>query len=155
MANPSLITLPDERLRKPSKPINEKEIGSPSFKGYCDDLVRAMNRFEGVGIAGVQVGDLRCIAVVQAEDGPIVIINPKIRSRSRKRDSMEEGCLSVPKHFGSVTRAHKIEVEYTTREGLRVRKKVIGFVARIFQHEIDHMDGTLFIDRAEKVYVTT
>lgn len=148
----SLVTLPDVRLRKPSKPIDVKDIDAPKFQAYCDDLVKAMFQFEGVGIAGVQVGDLKCIAVVQTEAGPEVIINPKIRSRSRKRDTMEEGCLSVPKHFGPVARAHKIEVEYTTREGKRVRKKISGFVARIFQHEIDHLDGMLFIDRAEKVY---
>lgn len=149
-----LTTLPDERLRQKSKPVAAEAIGSPKFKRYCDELTNAMYRFEGVGLAGVQVGDLRRIAVVQTEGEALVIINPVIRSSSRKKDSMEEGCLSVPAHFGSVSRHHKIEVEYTTREGIRVRKKVSGFVARIFQHEIDHMEGKLFIDRAEKVYAS-
>lgn len=155
MAKFSLVTLPDKRLRKSSKSIDEKEIHNPAFQAYCEDLVNAMYRFEGVGLAGVQVGDLRRIAAVQTEGSALIIINPIIRSASRKKDSMEEGCLSVPGHFGSVSRHHKIEVEYTTREGKRVRKKVSGFVARIFQHEIDHMEGGLFIDRADKVYAST
>lgn len=147
MSELSLVTLRAKNLRRPSEEVSKEIISTPEFQKYCDEMIEAMKKFNGVGLAGVQVGDNRRIAVVQTEAGPEIIINPKIYSKSKKQNVMEEGCLSIPKHFGSVPRSHKIDVSYTNREGKRIRKKVRGFAARIFQHEIDHMDGKLFVDR--------
>lgn len=136
-------------------------LGSPVLRQRCeeirgidadirtliDDLYETMHAAKGVGLAANQVGLTQRIAVVQVgEDDPITLINPEILEREGKiRD--EEGCLSIPDIYADVERAQRIVVETTTLEGDRERHAVSDYLARAVQHEIDHLDGILFLDR--------
>ncbi len=110
------------------------------------DLFDTTYAAKGIGLAANQVGVARRIAVVTTEDDPaIVLINPVILERNGK-ERAEEGCLSIPDIFGDVDRATRIVVETTTTEGAREQHEVTGLTARAVQHEIDHLNGVLFID---------
>ena len=112
---------------------------------FVDDLFETMHAAKGVGLAANQVGVARRIAVVETEDEKLVLINPEILE-AEGRDTEEEGCLSIPKVYADVTRPEKIVLEATDREGNRYTKTLDGLAARAVQHEIDHLDGILFVD---------
>jgi peptide deformylase len=110
------------------------------------DLFDTMYAAEGIGLAANQVGLTKRVAVVQAGDDPaIVLINPVILEQEG-HEKAEEGCLSIPEIFGEVDRAQRIVLETTTLEGARERHELRDLTARAVQHEIDHLDGVLFID---------
>jgi len=131
--------------------MKPSEIKDPAFQAWLDDLVETMHVADGIGIAAPQVG--RGIRVFVAVDGhtPHILINPEVRSRSWRRADDEEGCLSVPGKYGTVTRHHAFHVRALNREGKPVDHKAKGFFARVLQHELDHLDGILFIDKAKKI----
>lgn len=112
-----------------------------------DDLLETMRADKGIGLAANQVGVLWRVAVVHPNDGqpPLPLINPVILERSGKV-TQEEGCLSIPEIYGDVERALRIVVETTTTDGDRTRVEATELRARAIQHEIDHLDGVLFID---------
>jgi peptide deformylase len=112
---------------------------------FVDDLFETMHAAKGVGLAANQVGVARRVAVVETEDEKLVLINPEILE-AEGRDTAEEGCLSIPKVYADVTRPDKIVLEATDREGNRYTKTLDGLAARAVQHEIDHLDGILFVD---------
>jgi peptide deformylase len=112
---------------------------------FVDDLFETMHAAKGVGLAANQVGVARRVAVVETEDEKLVLINPVILE-AEGRDTAEEGCLSIPKVYADVTRPEKIVLEATDREGNRYTKTLDGLAARAVQHEIDHLDGILFVD---------
>jgi peptide deformylase len=119
-----------------------------------DDLFETMRAARGVGLAANQVGVARRVAVVDVGDddpGQLVLINPVIVSRSDDVDTAEEGCLSVPDVFGDVERPAAVVVEALDRDGLPWRAEVRGYKARAVQHEIDHLDGVLFLDHLSAV----
>jgi peptide deformylase len=119
-----------------------------------DDLFETMRAAKGVGLAANQVGVARRVAVVDvgADDpSPLVLINPRIVSRSAETGTAEEGCLSIPDIFGEVQRADTVELEMLDRDGRPYRATVSGYKARAVQHEIDHLDGILFIDHLSAV----
>ncbi|MEO8032749.1 MAG: peptide deformylase [Gemmatimonadota bacterium] len=125
---------------------------SPEEKGVTDDtekliadMFETMRAAKGVGLAANQVGQARRIAVVEAEDQSFVMINPVI-VESAGRDSAEEGCLSIPEIFGDVTRPERVVLEAMGRDGQPFRLEATGLVARAIQHELDHLDGILFLD---------
>lgn len=103
----------------------------------------------GVGIASPQVGKNIRLALVDTKDGAITVINPVILRHSLRKISGEEGCLSVPSVFGTVKRWRSVTVRYTDALGQVHTERAEGMLARVFQHEIDHLDGLLFIDRAK------
>ncbi|HET7790093.1 MAG TPA: peptide deformylase [Gemmatimonadales bacterium] len=118
-----------------------------------DDLFETMRVAKGVGLAANQVGVARRVAVVDtAEEGlpPLVLINPEIVDRSGA-EVAEEGCLSIPEIFGDVERSLEITVAATDRDGKRYRHHATAFQARAIQHEIDHLDGILFLDHLSAV----
>lgn len=118
-----------------------------------DDLFETMRAARGVGLAANQVGVARRVAVVDVgEDDPppLVLVNPIITER-RGAELGEEGCLSIPDIFGDVERAETVVVEALDRDGKPVRVEAAGFKARAIQHEIDHLDGVLFIDHLSAV----
>jgi peptide deformylase len=112
---------------------------------FVDDLFETMHAAKGVGLAANQVGVARRVAVVETEDEKLVLINPVILE-AEGRDTAEEGCLSIPKVYADVTRPEKVVLEATDREGNRYTKTLDGLTARAVQHEIDHLDGILFVD---------
>ena len=116
-----------------------------------EDLLETMKAENGIGLAANQVGEARRVAVVDTGDGePLVLIDPLILERTGE-DTAEEGCLSIPELFGEVTRAKSVVVEATNLENQRYRAAVTDLKARAVQHEIDHLDGVLFIDHLSPI----
>jgi peptide deformylase len=110
-----------------------------------EDMFETMDAAKGVGLAANQIGIARRVAVVDADGDRFALINPVILE-AEGRETGEEGCLSVPDIYGDVTRPGRIVVEATDAEGNRYRKEATGLKARAIQHEIDHLDGILFLD---------
>ena len=146
-----IITYPNQILRKKSKPIKAEEFFSSETKKLIQDMRHWIKKAGGVGLAAVQIGILRRIILVEVkENRPEVFINPKITRRSWKKISIEEACLSVPGKFGPVKRSETINVEAINENGEKIKFKAKGLPAIIFQHELDHLEGILFIDKVWK-----
>jgi peptide deformylase len=141
--NKEIVKYPSPVLRKKCEGV--KDI-TPEIKELGWDMVESMQEKEGVGLAAPQVGETKRVIVVQAEK-PLVFFNPKIIKKTRKTEVAEEGCLSFPGLWLKVKRAKGVVVEALNQNGEKIKIEVEGFPARIFQHEIDHLDGILFIDR--------
>ena len=110
-----------------------------------DDMFETMDAAKGVGLAANQVGIARRVAVVDADGDRFAMIDPVI-VETEGRATAEEGCLSIPEIYGDVTRSERVVVEALDEEGVRYRKEATGLKARAIQHEIDHLDGILFLD---------
>ncbi|MHB1456539.1 MAG: peptide deformylase [Armatimonadota bacterium] len=145
MAEREIIRYPDPILRKPAVSISKPDTG---LKALIDDMTATMKMVNGLGLAANQVGVLQKVLVYDEGKGPGVVLNPKIVSMSGEQVG-PEGCLSFPGLQGDVRRADKIEVRGNNMKGKPVKIKAEGLLARILQHEIDHLNGTLFIDRAD------
>ena len=135
---------PDPILRKKCQEV--KKI-TEEIKNLCQDMIETMIRKEGVGLAAPQVGQLKRIIVVKFEDGPKAFINPQILSKSKEMEVAKEGCLCLPGIRLNVKRGKSILVKAQGIEGREIEVKAEGLIARIFQHEIDHLNGVLFIDK--------
>lgn len=152
MALREIITVGDPRLRKRSRPI--KEI-TPEIRELIDDMVETMHENAGIGLAAVQVGELARLIIVELpedEDEPgsgqrYIVLNPEIAKLSREVETGIEGCLSVPGYVGEVDRSTMTIVRGIDINGQKFRLRAKGFLARVFQHEIDHTNGILYIDR--------
>ena len=119
-----------------------------------DDLFETMHAAKGVGLASNQIGVARRVAVVDIGDEdppPLVLINPVILERSEEEETAEEGCLSIPEIFGDVERPARVVVEALDPDGKKYRVEAHGYKARAIQHEIDHLDGILFLDHLSAV----
>ncbi len=147
MAILPIRTLPDPVLRQKAKRV--RNIDAP-IKRLINDMVETLHAEPGrAGLAAPQVGvSLRVIVIDQPEEGDIVIINPEIVRRKGER-ILDEGCLSIPGYFGQVTRAEAVTVKGRDRTGKEVRIKADGLLAQALEHEIDHLDGTLYVDHLE------
>ena len=115
------------------------------LRRFIDDMFETMYAAQGVGLAANQVGVARRVAVVDADGVKLVLVNPVIVESSGK-EVAEEGCLSIPKIYGDVSRPERVVLEASDQEGQRFRVELSGLPARAAQHEIDHLDGILFID---------
>jgi peptide deformylase len=135
---------PDPILKSKAEDI--KEI-TREVQDLARQMVVTMVDNDGIGLAGPQVGAQKRIIVVMTEKGPEVFVNPKIVARGSGTELMEEGCLSVPGLFLKIKRSKSVEVEALSLNGEKIRIKAEGLLARIFQHEIDHLNGILFTDR--------
>lgn len=144
-----VITDPNPILRKRSEEI--KDIKNQKLQALISDLVLTMFKKEGVGIAAPQVGINQRVCIINTADGPIALINPLIVSHSRKTDWDEEGCLSIPGLWGEVERFTKIKVKALSARGDKLHFAAEDLFARIIQHEIDHLDGVLFTDKARNL----
>jgi peptide deformylase len=134
----------DEILRKKSR---EVPLVDDRIRMLMDDMVETMYRYDGVGLAAPQVGILKRVIVIDVEDGKVYkMANPKIINESGEQ-SAQEGCLSVPEKKGIVSRPMKVIVEYTDENNETVKLEAEGLLARAICHEIDHLNGVLFIDR--------
>ena len=124
-----------------------QEVGTvdDEVRRLIDDMYETMDAARGVGLAANQVGVARRVAVVDADEDRFVMIDPVILE-SEGRAAAEEGCLSIPEIYGDVSRPERVVIEATDRDGNRYRKEATGLKARAIQHEIDHLDGILFLD---------
>lgn len=141
----------DELLRKRSKEIPEIDN---KIRELALDMLDTMYKFDGVGLAAPQVGILKRIIVIDIGEGPKVYINPVIKKATGKQ-TCEEGCLSFPNMFGNVDRPQSVIVEAFNLEGKKVKVKAKDLEAVVLSHEIDHLDGILFIDKAYDIYTVT
>jgi len=138
----------DPVLRSKAKEIDEVNKKTLTL---IDNMFDTMYEEDGVGLAAPQVGILKRIAVVDIREGnKITLINPEIIAEEGKA-IMEEGCLSIPGETGDVIRAEKIKVRTLNKEGKEIEFEAEGFEARAIQHEIDHLDGVLFVDKIVKI----
>jgi len=137
-------------LRRPAEPV---EAPGPEFDQLIADMFETMYEAKGIGLAGPQVGVSRRLIVVDVTDesgtalGPVALFNPRVVEASAEKEKGEEGCLSIPGVAGVVERPWHVVVEAQDREGKPVRIEADDMLARCLQHEIDHLDGVLFIDR--------
>jgi peptide deformylase len=154
-----IIQLGNPVLRKKATEIND--VHDENIQQLIDDLVATVKNSSGVGIAAPQIGKAYRLFIISSEPNerypnapkmePIAIINPKIISHSDKKIKDWEGCLSVPGVRGLVPRYQAVKASYTTQDGKQEEKEFIDFIARIFQHEYDHLDGLVFLDRLKSV----
>jgi peptide deformylase len=138
-------------LRQRATPV---AVVDDAVRELVDDLFETMRAAKGVGLAANQVGIARRVAVVDVGDDdppPLVLINPRIVTARDERETAEEGCLSIPDLYGDVERALSITLEALDRDGRPYRTDISGFKGRAVQHEIDHLDGVLFLDHLSAV----
>ena len=150
MALLNILKIPDPRLKIKAKPV---EYVDDAIKDLLDDMVETMYANDGAGLAATQVGiDKRIIIMDGAGDEGtnqrelMKFINPEILWRSEETKPMLEGCLSVPEYYAEVNRALKLKIRYMNEQNEIIEREASGFLAHAFQHEIDHLDGILFID---------
>lgn len=149
MAILQIRTDDDPILRKKSREIDPVD---PSLNQLIDDMFETMYAAEGVGLAAVQIGKLKRLIVIDDYEGAkLVLMNPERIEASGDQEGLE-GCLSVPDRVGKVKRFEKVTIEYTTSEGEKKTFEAEGFLARIIQHEMDHLEGILYTDLAEEVF---
>ena len=148
MAKLPILVAPDPRLKIKSNPVDKVD---DTLRRLMDDMLETMYAAPGIGLAAPQIGELRRIIVldIDREDvktGPLFMANPEIVDASDEDVSYEEGCLSVPDHYSDVVRPAKVTVRYLDRDGKQQDMTCEGLLATCVQHEIDHLDGILFID---------
>jgi peptide deformylase len=161
MAIRKVVTPPNPTLRARAKKVRSI---TPEIEVLIDDMIETMRAAPGIGLAAPQVDVSSRVIVIeyseQSEDPDIVpeppklyvVVNPEIVRKSPKTVFGNEACLSIPGYFGEVERSESVTVKGLRRDGKHFRIKAKGWLARIFQHEIDHLDGVLFIDRATQVW---
>ena len=153
MAKKQIITIPNPLLRKISEPVtsvNNEE------KKLMDDMLETMYAAPGIGLAAVQVGVLKRIIVIDlSKDGekktPLFIVNPQITFKSDDLISYEEGCLSIPNQFAEIKRPSSCKVNFLDYNGKKKEINADGLLATCIQHEVDHLNGILFIDHLSKL----
>jgi peptide deformylase len=143
-----ILVVPDPILKARAKPVTEGDL--ERVRGLVPRMFQTMYRAPGIGLAAPQVGVSLRFAVVdlQPDDthAPIVLINPAVVNRSEEQATREEGCLSLPGQYADVTRPARVMVRYTDLEGAKRQIEAEGLLAACLQHEIDHLDGILFVD---------
>ena len=153
MAKRNIIIEPDPILRKKSEKLEKVDLETQKF---LDDMLDTMYSAPGIGLAAVQVGVLKRLIVVDIskEDenkNPLFLINPIITQKSDKKSIHEEGCLSLPGYFAEIERPAECQVEYLDYNGNKQSLKATGLLSTCIQHEIDHLNGILFIDYLSKI----
>jgi len=152
-----IVTIPEPVLRRKARKVSDF---GPELQTLVDDMITTMREAPGVGLAAPQVNmPLRVVVVEYKEDEDeeapaklYSVINPEITRMSTETEMGVEGCLSVPDFIGEVVRPLQVTIKGQSRRGQPLRIKAEGWLARIFQHEIDHLDGILFTDRAERIW---
>ena len=148
MALLPILEFPDPRLRTKAVPLTPEQIATPAFQALLDDMFQTMYDAPGIGLAASQVDvhqRFMVIDVSEEKNQPQVFINPEIAVKAGEQ-VYQEGCLSVPGIFADVTRANEITVRYLDRQGQTQELHADGLLAVCIQHEMDHLDGKLFVD---------
>jgi len=153
MAILPLVTIPDPRLRLVSEPIQEI---TDEIRRLADDMLETMYDAPGVGLAAIQIGVAKRIVTMdvsksETERQPMVLINPEITWASEEKRVYEEGCLSIPEYYEEVERPDRVRFRYQTLAGEVIEQEADGLLATCVQHEIDHLNGVLFIDYLSKL----
>jgi peptide deformylase len=153
MAVLELVKAPDPRLKLRSEPVPEVD---KKLRRFMDDMVETMYAEIGIGLAAIQIGVPKRVAVIDLDPGGpnskvIYLVNPRIVGSSGEVSTYHEGCLSVPEVWDDVNRPAKVTVEYTDEKGDPQRVEADGLFATVLQHEIDHINGLLFIDHLSKL----
>jgi peptide deformylase len=153
MAVKPILTEPNKILRQVSKPVEKVTIEE---KRLMDDMLDTMYAAKGIGLAAIQIGVPKRIIVIDISKDPDkkkpqYFVNPIIRNKDPEKATYEEGCLSVPNQFAEIDRPSKCDVEYLDYDGKKKLLKADGLLATCIQHEMDHLDGILFIDYLSKL----
>jgi peptide deformylase len=153
MAVLELVKAPDPRLKLVSQPIADVD---KALRRFMDDMVQTMYAENGIGLAAIQVGVPKRVVVIDLDPGgpnskQLYIINPRIVEASGELSTFHEGCLSVPEVWDDVKRPARLSVEYTDEHGAKQTVTADGLFATCLQHEIDHLNGRLFIDHLSKL----
>lgn len=145
-------------IRKPARNLSDDEIRSPRIQRLIDDMVETMYEYEGVGLAAPQIHESLRLAVIEVEASddrardavPLtVLINPVVTFLEDEKEHSFEGCLSIPDLRGVVPRYKSLRLEARDRKGKKYAVETDGFFARVIQHECDHLDGSVYLDRME------
>ena len=153
MAVKTIITEPNKILRQISHPV--EKVGKEEQQ-LMNDMLETMYAANGIGLAAIQIGIPKRIIVMdiskdENKKEPRFFVNPQIKNRDELKSTYEEGCLSVPNQFAEIDRPSKCEVEYLDYNGVKKNLKAEGLLATCIQHEMDHLDGILFIDYLSKL----
>ena len=153
MSKRNIVIEPDPILRKKSEPLEEV---NNDLRKLMDEMLETMYEAPGIGLAAVQVGILKRLIVIDVskdkeKKDPLFLINPEITFKSNKTSTYEEGCLSLPGHFAEVERPAECHLNFVDYNGNKKDIKANGLLATCIQHEIDHLDGILFIDHISKL----
>ena len=153
MPKREIVIEPDPILRNKSESLEKVD---DELRGLLDDMLETMYTAPGIGLAAVQVGILKRLIVIDIskekdEKDPLFLINPEIISRSKNTSIYEEGCLSLPGHYAEIERPAECHVKYIDYNGKEKEIKANGLLSTCIQHEVDHLNGTLFIDYLSKL----
>ena len=153
MSQRKIVIEPDPILRKKSEML---ETVDDELRHLLDDMLETMYAAPGIGLAAVQVGILKRLIVIdilkdKEKKNPLFLINPEIISLSKKTSVYEEGCLSLPGHFAEIERPEECQIKYIDYNGKKKVLKADGLLATCIQHEVDHLNGVLFIDYLSKL----
>ena len=153
MAKKKILVVPDPVLRKVSKPV---AVINSEIKKLMDDMLETMYAAPGIGLAAVQIGILKRVIVIDLSKAgekkrPLFIVNPEIISKSNDVISYEEGCLSIPNQFAEVRRPSSCKINFLDYDGKKKEMDADGLLATCIQHEVDHLNGILFIDHLSKL----
>lgn len=151
-----IYTTKDPEVRKISTSVELSDLRKKELQDFIQALPQAMVDFNGIGLASCQVGrNIRVVVVTKEYTNTpehLVLVNPRLVSVSEKLSRLEQGCLSVPGVYGTVERPAKVRVKAFLPDGTAVDIKAKGMFAQVLQHELDHLDGVLFIDKATDIY---
>ena len=153
MSRRNIVIEPDPILRK--KSVNLEKVDD-ELRILLDDMLETMYSAPGIGLAAVQIGILKRLIVIdiskdKEKKNPIFLINPEIISKSKNTSIYEEGCLSLPGHFAEIERPEECQIKYIDYDGKKKEMRANGLLSTCIQHEIDHLNGILFIDYLSKL----
>lgn len=148
-----IVKIPDDVLRQTAQPVERVD---DELRRFLDDMLATMYDAPGIGLAAPQVGVLRRVVTIDVaregeEKQPLFLINPEIVTRSEDRSTYEEGCLSIPDYYAEVERPADITVSFLDRDGTEQELHCDGLLATCVQHEVDHLNGVLFVDYLSKL----
>jgi peptide deformylase len=157
MAIRPIVAIGNPVLREPARPVSREELATPEMQALIDDLIDTMRDARGAGLAATQIAESVQICAVEVRDNPrypykpniplTILVNPEIEPLGEEAFDNYEGCLSIPDLRGVVPRFTQIRVRAWDRHGGEIEREVKGLSAGTFQHEVDHLDGVLFLDR--------
>jgi len=142
-----VLHYPNKNLRSRAAIVEDFFFGTKELHALLETMTSTMRKLRGIGIAAPQIDVAKQVVVIELQDAPLIVINPRIQNPAKRLEVDEEGCLSVPGVFGHVNRAAHLSLTAYDEHGTQYSLKAHGLFARVIQHEVDHLHGHLFIDR--------